>query len=116
MADIYPRKGVLLLSEAKSILSNDPKFASLTDAQQNLFVNNAIQEVVNLRNSEGKEDFNADNAGDPNLLISQISKVFVVTTVERTALGLTLGASDTGYVVYDSDHQTMYAWSGSAWV
>lgn len=61
MADIFVRKGVLTLSEARTMLATDPVFTSLTETEQNTFINNAVQEVSILRNNQEKEDYNADS-------------------------------------------------------
>ena len=116
MADTYARKGLITLSEAKSMLSVDDTFTSLTDSQKTLFINDAIQEVANLRNLEGKEDYNDDNVGDPNLIKAQASKLAVVTDIEMTALAGALLTSDVGYTVFNTDKEASYTWSGTAWV
>jgi hypothetical protein len=45
-----------------------------------------------------------------NLLLNPL------TTVQRTAIGGTLGVSDKGYVCYDTDLNQQYFWNGSAWI
>lgn len=60
MADIFPRKGVLTLEEARTMLNADPVFDNLSETEQNTFINSAVQQVADLRNNEGKEDYNAD--------------------------------------------------------
>lgn len=62
MADIFPRKGTTTLEEVRVMLAVDPVFNALSEAEQNNFINNAAQQVADLRNNEGKEDFNADTA------------------------------------------------------
>ena len=39
-----------------------------------------------------------------------------MTTVQKTALGLTLGIADKGYFVYDTTLLLPYYWDGTAWV
>jgi len=58
--DIFTRIGVLTLSEARDLLSADSVFNILTESEKNTFINNAVQEVADLRNSEDKEDYYAD--------------------------------------------------------
>lgn len=43
------------------------------------------------------------------------SRLHNITTVARTALGLTLGLGDVGYQVYDTDDFSPYFWDGMAW-
>lgn len=38
-----------------------------------------------------------------------------ITTADRTTLGGSLGGTNTGLVVYDTDLDTLYIWDGSAW-
>jgi hypothetical protein len=45
-----------------------------------------------------------------NLLLNPL------TTVQRTAIGGTLGVSEKGYVCYDTDLNQQYFWNGSAWI
>lgn len=39
-----------------------------------------------------------------------------ITTVERTALASLYNADDTGVLVYDTDEDVFYGWTGNAWV
>lgn len=60
------------------------------------------------------EKFNADI----ELLGHKITQVRIdpMTTVDRTALELTLGVNDKGRSVYDEDEELLYVWTGSAFV
>ena len=60
MADIFSRKGIITLEEARTMLNADPVFDVLSETEQNTFINSAVQQVADLRNNEGKEDYNAD--------------------------------------------------------
>lgn len=44
------------------------------------------------------------------------SRLHNITTVDRTALGLTLTIASKGYQVYDTDLVTPYTWDGVKWV
>lgn len=39
-----------------------------------------------------------------------------VTTVERTALASVYNADDTGVLVFDTDQNTFYGWTGNDWI
>ncbi|HNF14427.1 MAG TPA: hypothetical protein PK453_12215 [Leptospiraceae bacterium] len=53
-----------------------------------------------------------------DFLKNQIKNVAVhnVTTAQRTTLGGTLGSSNKGVIVTDTDEPNVYYWNGSAWV
>lgn len=56
----YPRKGSITLGEVKSMLAQDPVFASLSDTQKKDYINAATKKIASFRNSLEKEDFQAD--------------------------------------------------------
>jgi hypothetical protein len=39
-----------------------------------------------------------------------------ITTADRTTLGSSLNSGNKGLVVFDTDLNAIYVWSGSAWV
>lgn len=49
--------------------------------------------------------------------VSQLKQARIqnITTADRTTLGGSLGGTNTGLIVYDTDLDTLYVWDGSAW-
>lgn len=49
--------------------------------------------------------------------VSQLKQARIqnITTADRTTLAGSLGGTNTGLIVYDTDLDTLYVWDGSAW-
>ena len=49
--------------------------------------------------------------------VSQLKQARIqnITTADRTTLGGSLGGTNTGFIVYDTDLDNLYTWDGSAW-
>jgi len=49
--------------------------------------------------------------------VSQLKQARIqnITTTDRTTLAGSLGGTNTGLIVYDTDLDTLYVWDGSAW-
>ena len=109
----YPIISRITRSSFKTLLNANAVFAKLSDSVQNTVIDNAAQSISSLRNSLAKEDYQADTASNATAMMPMPGNR--VTTAQRTALGLTLGTTDF-VIVFDTDQNTPYFWSGTAWV
>lgn len=113
----YPRKGSITLAQAKSLLSIDPVFNTLSSADKTVFINVAAQKVCNLRNQNNKEDYSAFTAAADIITDQIISTGGVIkgTSVERIAYGAGLDANSQ-IIWIDTTENTVYGWNGTEWV
>lgn len=113
----YPRKGSMTLAQAKSLLSIDPLFNTLSSADKTVFINVAAQKVCSFRNSLKKEDYSAYTAAADVITDEIISSGGVIkgTTAERLAYGAGLDSSSQ-IVWIDTTENTVYGWNGTEWV
>ncbi|AUC81879.1 hypothetical protein [Lacinutrix sp. Bg11-31] len=76
------------------------------DVRDDLFVGNQISIGITIPNANASLDLTAIDKG---LLLNRL------TTVEKTTLGTSLGATEAGMMVYDTDELGLYIWNGTAW-
>lgn len=110
----YPRKGTVTLAQAKSLLSADPLFNTLSSSEKTVFINLAVQKVCSLRNQENKEDYTTYMAEADTIDIS-VTQIQKGTTAERVAYGLLLNINSKTIWI-DTTENTVYGWNGTEWI
>lgn len=108
----YPRKGSFTLAQAKTMLAVDPLFNSLSDAEKNIFVNNAAQLVCSFRNEQKKEDYAADTIDITAITSGMVGVDSYGPTADRPVFD---SMTQIGYCYYDTDITAPVWWSGVEW-
>ena len=113
---MYDRLGIYTRQNVKDMLSSNPIFSQLPDAEQSVHINKGISLISALRNSNGKDTYKFDSVGSATSVVitasTQVREVFSGQTLKAVQDTILDAGASKRYTIFFYPGATI----GTGWV